>query len=65
MDPHAPPFINNVSQILNLGHAESALLQIGTQLVLLHCLEDFSDVIDVLFLSLAEDQTVIQLYHYK
>ena len=30
-----PPFINNVSQILNLGHAKSALLQIGTQLVLL------------------------------
>ena len=28
-----PPFINNVCQILNLGHAKSALLQIGTQLM--------------------------------
>ena len=28
-----PSFINNVSQILNLGHAKSAFLQIGTQLV--------------------------------
>ena len=22
LDPHAPPFINNVSQILNLGHCQ-------------------------------------------
>lgn len=29
---HAP-FINNVSQILNLGHASSEFLRIGTQLV--------------------------------
>ena len=60
-----PPFINNVSQILNLGHAKSALLQIGTQLVLPQCLEDLSDVVKVLFPSLAEDQNVIQVHHYK
>ena len=60
-----PSFINNVSQILNLGQAKSALLQIGTQLVLPQCLEDFSDVVEVLFPSLAEDQNVIQVYHYK
>ena len=59
------PFINNVSQILNLGHAKSALLQIGTQLVLPQCLQDLSDVMKVLFPSLAEDQNVIQLHHYK
>ena len=60
-----PPLINNVSQILNLGHAKSALLQIGTQLVLPQCLEDFSDVVEMLFPSLAEDKNVIQVYHYK
>ena len=60
-----PPFINNVSQILNLGHAKSAFLQIGTQLVFLQCLEKLSNVVEVLFQTLAEDQDVIQLYHYK
>ena len=29
-----PPFINNVSLLLNLGHAKSAFLKIGTQFVL-------------------------------
>jgi hypothetical protein len=60
-----PPLINNVSQILNPGHAKSALLQIGTQLVLPQCLEDPSDVVEVLFPSLAEYQNVIQVHHYK
>ena len=60
-----PTVINNVSQILNLGHAKSALVQIGTQLVLLQCLEDLSDVVEVLFPSLAEDQDVIQVHYYK
>ena len=60
-----PPFINNVSQILNLGHAKSALLQIGTKLVLPQCLEDLSDVVEVLFPSLDEDQDVIQVNYYK
>jgi hypothetical protein len=60
-----PLLINNVSQILNLGHAKSAFLQIGTQLVLSQCLEDLSDVVEVLFPSLAEDQNVIQVHHYK
>ena len=50
---------------MNLGHAKSALLQIGTQLVLSQCLEDFSDVVEVLFTCIAEDQNVIQVYHYK
>ena len=44
-----PTLINNVSHILNLGHAKSALVQIGTQLVLSQCLEDLSDVVEVLF----------------
>ena len=60
-----PPLINNVSQILNLGHAKSVLLQIGTQLVLSQCLEDLSDVVKVLFPSLVEDHNVIQVQHYK
>jgi len=60
-----PLFINNVSQILNLGHAKSAFLQIFTQLVLPQCLENLSDVVEVLFPSLAKDQDVIQVYHYK
>jgi hypothetical protein len=60
-----PPLINNVSEILNLGHAKIALLQIGTQLVLSQCLEDLSDVVEVLLPSLAEDQNVIQVHHYN
>ena len=60
-----PLFINNVSQILNLGHAKSAFLQISTQLVLPQLLEDLSDVVEVLFPTLAEDQNVIQVYYYK
>ena len=59
------PLINNLSQILNLGHAKCALLQIGTQLVLPQCLEDLSDVVEVLFPSLAEDKDVIQVHYYK
>jgi hypothetical protein len=60
-----PLLINNVSQILNLGNAKSAFLQIGTQLALPQCLEDLSDVVEVLFPSLDEDQNVIQVHHYK
>jgi hypothetical protein len=60
-----PLLINNVSQILNLGYAKSAFLQIGTQLVLPQCLEDLSDMVEVLFPSLAKDQNVIQVHHYK
>jgi hypothetical protein len=60
-----PMLINNVSKILNLGYAKSAFLQIGTQLVLSQCLEDLSDVVEVLFPSLAEDQNGIQVHHYK
>ena len=60
-----PILINNVSQILNLGHAKSALVQIGPQLVLPHHLEDLSDVVEVLFPILDEDQDVIQLHYYK
>jgi hypothetical protein len=60
-----PPLINNVSQILNLGYEKSAFLQIGTQLVLPQCLEDVLDMVEVLFPSLAEDQNVIQVHHYK
>ena len=60
-----PTVIINVSQILNLGHSKSALVQIGTQLVLSQCLEDLSDVVEVLFPSLAEDQDFIQVHYYK
>ena len=63
LDTHAPQ--DNVPQIMNLGHAKSVLLQIGTQLVLLQCLEDMLDVVEVLFPSLAEDQDVIQVHYYK
>ena len=60
-----PTLINNVSQILNPGHAKSALVQIGTQLVSSQCLEDLSDVVEVLFPSMDEDQDVIQVHYYK
>jgi hypothetical protein len=33
--------------------------------VLPQCLEDLSDMVEVLFPSLAEDQNVIQVHHYK
>ena len=60
-----PILINNVSHILNLGHAKSALVQIGTQLVLPQRLEDLADVVEVLFPSLVEYQDVIQVHYYK
>ena len=60
-----PTLTNNVSQILNLGHAKSALVQIGTQLVLPQILEDLLDVVEVLFPILAEDQDVIQVHYYR
>ena len=47
-----------------MGYAKSAFLQISTQLVLPQCLEDLSDMVEVLFPSLAEDQNVIQVHHY-
>jgi hypothetical protein len=58
-----PNIINNVSQILNLVHSKSALLQIGTQLVFPQCLEDLSDVVVVLFPSLDYDLDVIQVHY--
>ena len=58
-----PTLINNVSQILNLGHAKNALVQIGTQLVLPQCLEDLSDVVEVIFPTLAKYQDVIQVHY--
>jgi len=51
--------INDIPQILNLGHAKSAFLQIGTQLVLSLGLKDLSNMVEVLFPTLAEDQYVI------
>ena len=60
-----PTLIDNVSQTLNLGHAKSALVQIGTQLVFPQHLEDMSDVVEVLFPSLVEYQDVIQVNYYK
>jgi hypothetical protein len=58
-----PTLIKNISQILNLGHCKSALLQIGTQLVFPQCLEDLLNVVEVLFPSLAEDQDFIQVHY--
>ena len=60
-----PSLINNVSKILNLGHAKSELLQIGIKLVLPQCLEVLSDVVEVLFPSLVEDEDVIQIHHHE
>jgi len=51
--------INYVPQILNLGHTKSAFLQIGTQLVLSKGLKDLSNMVEVLFPTLVEDQDVI------
>ena len=59
-----PLLINNVSQILNPGHAKISLLQIGTQIMFSRCLEDLSDVVEVLFPSLVEwPQDVIHQLH--
>ena len=46
--------IGDVPQILNSGHAKSEFLEISTQLVLPQCLEDLSNVVEVLFPTLAE-----------
>jgi hypothetical protein len=37
----------------------------NTELVLPQCLEDFSDVVEVFFPSMAEDHNVIEVHHYK
>ena len=50
---------------MNLGHAKSSLLQVGTRLALLQCLEDLSNMVEVLFLTLAEDQDVIQMSWWR
>jgi len=46
--------VNDVPQILNLGHAKSVFLQIGTQLVLSQALEDLSNMVELFFLDLAK-----------
>lgn len=51
--------INDVPQILNLGQAKGAFLQVSTQLVLLKGLKDLSNMVEVLFPTLTEDQYVI------
>jgi len=51
--------INDVPQILNLGHAKSAFLHISTQLVLSQGLEDLSNMVEVVFPNLAENKDVI------
>ena len=51
--------INDVPQILNLGQAKGSFLQASTQLVLAHGLKDLSNMLEVLFPTLAEDQDVI------
>ena len=51
--------INDVPKILNLGHAKSSLLQIGTQLVCWRGLKYLSDMVEDLFASLAKYQDLI------
>ena len=51
--------INDVPQILNLGQAKGAFLQVSTQLVLSKGLKDLPNMVEVLFPTLAEDQDVI------
>jgi len=59
------PLINDVPQILNLGHAKSAFLQIDTQFALSQGLEDLSDMVYVLFPTLTEDQDVVQVHYHE
>jgi len=49
--------INDVPQILNLGQAKNAFpfLQVSTQLVFSQGLKDLSNMVEVLFPTLAED----------
>jgi len=54
-----PMLINDLPQILNLGHAKSAFLQVSTQLVLLQGLKDLSNMVEVLFPTMVEDQDFI------
>ena len=57
--------INDVPQILTLGHTKSTFLQIGTQLVLSQSLEDLSNMSEVLFPTLVEDQDIIQIHYHE
>ena len=57
--------INDLPHVLNLGHTKSEFLQIGTQLVLLRCLEDLPNMVEVLLPTLVEDHNVIQVHSWK
>lgn len=50
--------INDVSQILNLGQAKGAFVQVSTHLVLSQGLKDLSNMVKVFFPTLVEDQDV-------
>ena len=51
--------INDVPHILNLGQAKGTFIEVSTHLVLVQGLKDLSNMVEVLFPTLAEDQDVI------
>ena len=57
--------IYDVTQVLDLAHAKRAFLQVGTQFVLSKGLKDLSNVLQVFFPTLAEDEDVIQINHHE
>jgi len=59
MGPMYTLFINDAPNILMLGQGKCAFLQASTKLVLLKGLKDLSNMVEVLFPTLAQDKDVI------
>lgn len=57
--------INNVTHILDLAHAKGAFSQVSTQRVLSQSVKNLSNILQVLFSSLVEDEDIIKIYNHQ
>lgn len=59
------PLINDILEILSLGHTKHEFIQIGTQHVFSQNLEDLQNMAEVLFPNLVENQDIIWIHHHE
>jgi hypothetical protein len=57
--------INDVAQVMDLAHAEGEFFQVGVYLVLSQGVQDLLNMLQVFGPSLAINENVIQIHHYK
>jgi hypothetical protein len=60
-----PILINNVAQVLDLGHAKISFFQFGIKLVLSQSAQNLLNMTHVLLPCFVEDEDVIQIYYHK